>query len=81
MGGGECGGPRGIAGVDGCRRQRQGFGHGGAGAVKPEEGDARVPDGKGGADALIQQISGEKHVQIAVLKLRLAACCVERKLL
>ena len=44
--------------------QQQAFRHGGAGPVQPKVGYAGVPQGKGGADALVQQITGENHVKI-----------------
>ncbi len=43
------------------RRQRQGFGHGGAGAVQPEKGDHQFLYPVGGADALVEQISRQQQ--------------------
>ena len=44
--------------------QGQTLPHGGAGAVQPEEGALLIPGGKGGTDALVQQVAGEQPVQL-----------------
>ena len=44
----------------GCHEKA--FRHGGTGAVKSQMGDIPVSQGKGGADALIQQVSGKYQV-------------------
>ena len=64
VGAGKGGGPAGKAAVDEQRRQGQGFSHGGAGAVEAVEGDAKVPEPKGGTNALVQQVSGQDIIQI-----------------
>ena len=64
MGGGHGGHPAGKSAVDGHGRQRQGLPHGGAGAVETVKGDVEFPQTEGGADALVQQVSGENIVQI-----------------
>ena len=71
VGAGDGGGPAGVAAVDEHGRQRQGFAHGGAGTVQAVEGNAEVPQAEGGADALVQQVSGADIVQVAGLQLGL----------
>ncbi len=43
--------------------QGQTLRHGGAGPVQPEEGHVLSPDGKAGADTLVEQISRQQVVQ------------------
>lgn len=71
MGAGLCGGQPGEAAVDQQGGQHQGLPHGGAGAVQPEKGNTEIPQAKGGADALVQQIPRQHAVQIAGLQPRL----------
>ena len=44
-------------------RQREGLGHGGAGPIQAEKGDVGPPDGKSGADALVEQVPGQDIIQ------------------
>ena len=65
------GGQPGEAAVDQQGGQHQGLPHGGAGAVQSEKGNTKIPQAKGGADALVQQIPRQHAVQIAGLQPRL----------
>ena len=58
------GGPLGEAAGNEQRAQGQGFPHGGARAVEAVEGDPEVPQAKGCADALVEQVAGQDIVQV-----------------
>ena len=55
---------KGKAAPHGHGGHEQAFGHGGAGPVEPQVGDSQIPQGKGRADALVQQIPGKDQVKI-----------------
>ena len=63
MGGGHGRRPHPEAAVQQHGRQRQTLRHGGAGPVQPEKGHVLSPDGKAGADALIEQVPCQQIVQ------------------
>ena len=69
VGGGQGGDAGGEAAVDQKGSKRQAFAHRRAGAVQPVKGDAEFAQGEGGADALIEQVTGKNRVQLAGLKI------------
>ena len=75
VGGGEGGGPVQKPGGYHQRRQGKSFAHGGTGAVQAVQGDGHVPQGKGGADALVQQVPAEDAVQVLRPEGGLFQCC------
>ena len=81
VGGGQGGGPVGVAAVDQQGRQAQALSHGGAGTVEPVEGHPEVPQAEGGADTLVQQISGQDIVQVLRRQLRLLQRSLKDRLL
>ena len=68
MGGGQRGSTVDITRVDRGSGQEQALGHGRAGAIEPQSGDAGAPQGVTGAHALIQQVSGEDQIELLPLK-------------
>lgn len=61
--------------------QGQALRHGGAGPVQPKEGHILPPDGKAGADALVEQISCQQVVQTGYTEPGLAESGGEGQLL
>ena len=81
MGAGHGGHDGGKAAVDEQCRQGQALAHGGAGAVESVEGDFEVPKAKGGADALVQQVSGQDAVHLLGGNASLFHCPAQGELL
>ena len=68
MGGTDGAGHIGVSAVDADSGQKQTLRHGGAGAVQPKKGNAHIPYGEAGADALVQKISGEQSLKVTVVQ-------------
>ena len=62
----------------GCQ---QAFCHGGAGTVKSQMGDVRIPEAEGRADALIQQVAGQHQIKIGFFQFCLFCQNVQSQLL
>ena len=81
MAGGHGNHPVGIAPAHGHGGQQQRLRHGGARPVEPQMGDPGIAQGKGGADALVQQIPGEDQVDVIGVEPRLVQKLVQGELL
>ena len=81
MAGGHGNHPIGVAATHGHGGKEQTLGHGGAGSVQTQVGDAGIAQGKGRADALIQQIAGEYQIDVLGAQMRLVQELVQRQLL
>ena len=67
MGGGHCYGIVGKAAGHCHGGHKQAFCHGGAGSVQSDVGNSGIAQSKGGAYALIQQVTGEHKAKIGAL--------------
>ena len=67
--------------VDKQSRQGQAFAHGGTGTIEAIKGDFEVPKAKGGADALVQQVSGQDAVHLLGGNASLFHCPAQGELL
>ena len=81
MAGGHGHRPVGIPAAHRHGSQQKALGHGGAGSVEPQVGDPAVAQGKGGADALIQQIPGAHQIDISGIQPGFLQQLVQCKLL
>ena len=68
---------RGKAALEHQRGEQQALGHCRAGTVQSQIGDLAVLHGKGAADALVEQIPGEDHVEGGARYLRLGTAELE----
>ena len=81
MGGGDGGGILAVPAAEEKGGQGQALSHGGAGPVQAKVGDGGRPGGKGGADALVQQVAGQQNVQVGGVEPRPFEGGVQRQLL